>query len=59
MTQNIELKTSGGSRVLLVLENQCSGLDDLLRRWTFEEPYWRCVDTGELAEESVCRTTDL
>jgi hypothetical protein len=35
-----------------VLENWGSGLDDLLRRWTFEDSCWTCVDTGDVAQES-------
>jgi hypothetical protein len=36
----------------VVLDNRDSGLDDILRRWTFEDPYWRCIDNGQLAEQS-------
>lgn len=48
----LSLKTGEGSRVRIILDNRDSGLDDILRRWTFENPYWRCIDTGELAEQS-------
>jgi hypothetical protein len=48
----LTLKTGDGYRVRIILDNQGSGLDDILRRWRFEDPYWRCIDTGELAEQS-------
>lgn len=52
MKEILTLKTGDGSRVNIVLDNPGSGLDDILRRWTFYAVYWRCVDTGELAEQS-------
>ena len=52
MKQTVKLRTSEGESVLVVLENWGSGLDDLLRRWTLEEDYWLCTDTGELAQKS-------
>jgi hypothetical protein len=52
MREIVTLKTGNGCRVRIVLDDQGSGLDDILRRWTFENPYWRCMDTGELGEQS-------
>ena len=52
MKEIVTLKTGSGCRVRIVLDNRGSGLDDILRRWTFEDPYWRCIDNGELAEQS-------
>jgi hypothetical protein len=52
MKEIVTLKTGDGCRVRYVLEDRGSGLDDILRRWTFESPYWRCMDTEELGEQS-------
>jgi hypothetical protein len=52
MEQIVTLKTGSGCMVRITLDNQSSGLDEGRRRWTFEDPYWRCVDTRELAEPS-------
>jgi hypothetical protein len=52
MREIVTLKTGNGCRVRIVLDDQGSGLDDILRRWTFENPYWRCKETGELGEQS-------
>ena len=38
MKEIITLKTGNGCRVRVVLDNRDSGLDDILRRWTFEDP---------------------
>ena len=52
MKEIVTLKTGNGCRLQIVLDQRGSGLDDSLRRWTFENPYWRCMDTGELGEQS-------
>jgi hypothetical protein len=52
MKEIVTLKTGNGSRVRIVLDHRDSGLDEVLRRWTFENPYWRCKETGELGEQS-------
>jgi hypothetical protein len=52
MKRIVTLKTSEGSGLQIVLENWGSGLDDRRRRWTFEDPYWRCIDSGETAEQA-------
>jgi len=57
MKEIVTLKTGDGSRVNIVLDNPSSGLDDILRRWTFDALYWRCADTGELAEQSGAART--
>lgn len=51
MKEIVTLKAGNGSRVQIVLDHRGSGLDDCLRRGTFENPYWRCMDTGELGEQ--------
>jgi hypothetical protein len=53
MKQIVILQTSDGFTVRITLENWGSGLDHVLRRWTLEDGCWRCMDTGELAEEST------
>lgn len=53
MKKTITLKTGNGCRIQIVLDTPRSGLDDVLRRWTFEDPFWRCIDNGVLAEQSV------
>ena len=52
MKQTVRLRTSDGLETRVVLENWGSGLDNLMRRWTFADGCWQCVDTGDLAEES-------
>jgi hypothetical protein len=52
MKEIVTVKTGNGYRVRIVLDHRSSGVDDNLRRWTFENPYWRCMDTGELGEPS-------
>jgi hypothetical protein len=52
MREIVTLKTGDGCRISIVLDNRNSGLDDILRRWIFEDPYWRCIDNGQLAEQS-------
>ena len=48
----LTLKTGDDRRVYLILDAPDSGLDNIRRRWTFEAPYWRCIDSGEVAEQS-------
>jgi hypothetical protein len=52
MKQTVKLRTSEGKKIRVVLDNRASGLDDILRRWTFEDGCWQRTDTGELAQES-------
>jgi Flp pilus assembly pilin Flp len=49
--RTVELETSGGNKVSIVLENWGSGLDQMLRRWTLEDSYWLCKDSAEIALE--------
>ncbi|MFZ1119223.1 MAG: hypothetical protein WAN81_03250 [Candidatus Binataceae bacterium] len=53
MRQIIELRTKDGGRVSIVLEHWGSGLDYALRRWVLIDGYWKCTDTGDIADE--CR----
>jgi hypothetical protein len=48
----VELQTSEGNKVSIVLENWGSGLDQILRRWTLQESHWQCMDSREIAQES-------
>jgi hypothetical protein len=57
MKQILTLKTGDGRRVRIILDNRSSGLDETQRRWTLENPYWRCIDNGELAEQSGAVST--
>ena len=50
--RTVELQTSDGNIVSIVLENWGSGLDQILRRWTLQERYWQCMDSREIAQES-------
>jgi hypothetical protein len=52
MKEIVTLKTGDGCRVRIVLDDRGSGLDDIMRRWRFENPYWRCIESGELGEQS-------
>ncbi len=52
------LKTADGSRVRITLNNRGAGRDDILREWTFENPYWRCIDSGQLAEQAGPAVTE-
>jgi hypothetical protein len=52
MKEVLTLKTGDGFRLRIVLDTRDSGLDDNRRRWILEDPYWRCMDSGELAEQS-------
>ena len=52
MRQIVELRSKGGGRISIVLDNWGSGLDYALRRWVLIDGCWRCTDTGDLAEES-------
>ena len=52
MKQTVRLTTTEGLNLRVVLENWGSGLDDTLRRWTFQDGSWQCADTGELAQTS-------
>jgi hypothetical protein len=38
MREIVILKTGDGCRISIVLDNRDSGLDDILRRWIFEDP---------------------
>jgi Flp pilus assembly pilin Flp len=49
--RTVELETSEGNRVCIVLDNWGSGLDQILRRWTLEDSYWLCKDSAEIAQE--------
>ena len=49
--RTVELETSEGDKVSIVLENWGSGLDQMLRRWTLEDSYWLCKDSAEIAQE--------
>lgn len=52
MRQIVELRTRGGGKVTILLENWGSGLDDALRRWVMANDGWECTDTGDFAEEA-------
>ena len=52
MKRTVKLRTSGGSKVRIFLENWGSGMDQTKRRWTLEDGYWQCMDSGETAQES-------
>jgi hypothetical protein len=52
MKRTVKLRTNEGNKVRIVLENWGSGLDQSMRRWTLEDGFWQCLDSGELAEES-------
>ena len=52
MRRSVKLRTSGGSKVRIFLENWGSGIDQTRRRWTLEDGYWQCMDSGETAQES-------
>ena len=52
MKQTVRLRTSDGLETRVVLENRGSGLDNLMRGWTFADGCWQRVDTGDLAQES-------
>jgi len=52
MKRTVKLQTSEGNEVRVVLENWGSGLDRIMRRWTFEDGYWQCMDSREIAQES-------
>ena len=54
MRQIVELQTSVGCRVSIVLDHWGSGLDDLMRRWVLVDGCWKCTDGGDFAEE--CRS---
>ena len=52
MRQIVELRMKTGGRISIILENWGSGLDDALRRWVLMDGCWKCIDTGDLAEDS-------
>jgi hypothetical protein len=52
MRKSITLRTGGGKRVHLRLDNWGVGTDKLFRRWTREPDGWHCVDTGEIAQRA-------
>ena len=53
MKRTVELQTNEGNKVCIVLENWGSGLDQMLRRWTLVDSYWLCIDSAEIARESL------
>lgn len=52
MRRLITLRTDGGKRFYVRLDNLGSGIDRLYRRWSREPDGWHCVDTGEIAQVS-------
>ena len=55
MRRTAKLRTSEGNKVSIVLENWGSGMDRAMRRWTWGDGHWRCMDSGEIAQESRWR----
>src|ERR1700730_9827666 len=55
MKRTVELQTSEGNSVRILLENWGSGLDGTRRRWTLGDGYWQCMDSAEIAQESGVR----
>jgi hypothetical protein len=51
MERTAKLRTSEGNKIRIVLEN-CSGMDRAMRRRTWGDGYWQCMDSGEIAQES-------
>jgi len=52
MRRIIRPRTSEGHKLHIALEHWGSGLDRTLRRWALADGHWKCMDTGELAEEA-------
>ena len=52
MKRIVELQTSEGNKVRIVLDNWGSGIDRTMRRWTLGDGHWRCMDSAEIAQES-------
>ena len=48
--RTVELDTSAGNKVSIVLDNWGLRLGQILRRWTLED-YWLCKDSAEIAHE--------
>jgi Flp pilus assembly pilin Flp len=51
MRKVIKLCTGEGNNVSIVLQHWGSGLDRNMRRWTCEDGFWQCLDSGEIADE--------
>jgi hypothetical protein len=53
MRKLLTLRNSAGDRIRLHLENSGGGIDNSFRRWMLEPDGWRCIETGELAQQST------